>query len=62
MAFVANTRLLQQNADEHTAIADAIGDRNARRSHQLMRDHILRSGEIASSWFELHETQAHELV
>jgi len=62
MAFVANTRLLQQNADEHTAIADAIGERNARRSHNLMRDHILRSGEIASSWFELHETQAHALV
>ena len=42
-AFVANTRLLQHNADEHTAIADAIENRNARRSHQLMRDHILRS-------------------
>jgi DNA-binding GntR family transcriptional regulator len=62
MAFAANTRLLHDNAAEHAGIHDAIANGGGRRAQQLMREHILRSGEIAASWFELHETRARELV
>jgi DNA-binding GntR family transcriptional regulator len=59
-ALVANTRLLQQNAGEHTAIREAIADRDGARARHLIHDHIVGSGEIAASWFELNETRRHD--
>ncbi len=58
MALVANTRLLHQNAGEHAAMREAIADRDGARARHLMHDHIVRSGEIAASWFELNETRS----
>lgn len=54
-AVVANSRLLQQNAAEHHEIRVAIEGRQADVARSLMVEHVLHSGEIAVSWFELQE-------
>ena len=62
MALVANTRLLQANAREHAGIREAIENHDGDVARRLMRDHIVRSGEIAASWFELQERSQHDLA
>lgn len=62
MALVANIRLLQANAREHAGIREAIEKHDGGVARRLMRDHIVRSGEIAASWFELQESSQHDLA
>ena len=62
MALVANTRLLQANAKEHAAIRKAIEKHDSDLARRLVSDHIVRSGEIAASWFELQESSQHDLA
>jgi DNA-binding GntR family transcriptional regulator len=54
-ALVANARLLDANAAEHEAIRAAIEERAGKRARERMQAHIVGSGEIAASWFELHQ-------
>ncbi len=54
-ALSSNLRLLQMNASEHTAIREAIENRESDRARALMQAHILRSGEIAASTYERQE-------
>jgi DNA-binding GntR family transcriptional regulator len=62
MALVANTRLLQANAREHAGIREAIEKHEGDVARRLMSDHIVRSGEIAASWFELQEGSQRDLA
>ena len=51
-AYSGSTRLLQQNAREHQAIADAIAGGDARRARAAMVRHINSSAEAMARWTE----------
>lgn len=51
-AYSGSTRLLQQNAREHQAIADAIAGGDARRARVAMVRHINSSAEAMARWIE----------
>ena len=55
-ALLANGHLLKSNVDEHSGIYEALANRDGKRARELMCDHVIRSGEIAASWFELEST------
>jgi len=47
-----NSRLLQQNVDEHRAVADAIVRRDGAGAREAMRAHIVSSAESMARWAE----------
>ncbi len=58
VALSSNLRLLQTNAGEHTEIREAIENRDSTRARTLMHDHVLRSGDIAASWYEVNDDRS----
>jgi DNA-binding GntR family transcriptional regulator len=60
-ALVASSSLLKQNAREHAGLRKAIEAHDGASAHVLMRDHIVRSGELAASYFELQQESGREL-
>ncbi|WP_024934384.1 GntR family transcriptional regulator [Actinomadura welshii] len=51
-AYSGSSRLLQQNAREHQAIADAIANGDGRRARGAMVKHINSSAEAMARWIE----------
>lgn len=51
-AYAGSSRLLNQNAREHQAIADAIADGDGRRARGAMVKHINSSAEAMARWVE----------
>jgi DNA-binding GntR family transcriptional regulator len=53
MAMSGDQRLLRRNVDEHARIVEAIVEQDALAARRRMTEHIMRSGEIVATWFEL---------
>ena len=51
-AYAGNSRLLQQNADEHQAVAKAIVARDAAAAREAMTAHVRSSAEAMARWVE----------
>jgi DNA-binding GntR family transcriptional regulator len=55
-ALSGNQRLLQENVDQHRAIADAIARRDPLAAREAMRSHVRRSGELVALRYEHVQT------
>jgi DNA-binding GntR family transcriptional regulator len=51
-ALSGNGRLLQENVDQHRAIADAIARRDPPAAREAMTSHVRRSGELVALRYE----------
>ncbi|MCI1674029.1 MAG: GntR family transcriptional regulator [Bifidobacterium tibiigranuli] len=56
LLLVENARHREENHDAHARILDAFEQGNADLAADLMREHVLKSGEQIARWFELHST------
>jgi DNA-binding GntR family transcriptional regulator len=61
MAMSDDQRLLRRNVDEHARIVEAIVEQDAPAARKRMTEHIMRSGEIVATWFELRLGSLEEL-
>jgi DNA-binding GntR family transcriptional regulator len=51
-ALQGDSRLMRENVSTHEAVLDAIEDHDSAQARQLMKQHVLRSGELLADWFE----------
>jgi len=51
-ALAEDSRLLEENVQEHAAILQAIEQRNAEAARAAMTAHVLRAGDLVATWFE----------
>ncbi|MEU9286115.1 GntR family transcriptional regulator [Streptomyces sp. NPDC048275] len=52
LALAHDERHRQHNIREHEAIIDALTARDADRADEVMRDHVISSGEHLTAWYE----------
>jgi DNA-binding GntR family transcriptional regulator len=51
-ALQGDSRLMRENVSTHEAVLDAIEAHDSAQARQLMKQHVLRSGELLADWFE----------
>jgi DNA-binding GntR family transcriptional regulator len=51
-ALQGDSRLMWENVSTHEAVLDAIAARDGVQARRLMKEHVLRSGELLADWFE----------
>jgi DNA-binding GntR family transcriptional regulator len=51
-ALQGDSRLMWENVSTHEAVLDAIAARDGAEARRLMKEHVLRSGELLADWFE----------
>jgi DNA-binding GntR family transcriptional regulator len=51
-ALQGDSRLMRENVSTHEAVLDAIEAHDSANARQLMKQHVLRSGELLADWFE----------
>jgi DNA-binding GntR family transcriptional regulator len=51
-ALQGDSRLMGENVSTHEAVLEAIAARDGDRARRLMKQHVLRSGELLADWFE----------
>ena len=54
-ALQGDSRLMWENVSTHEAVLDAIAARDGAQARRLMKEHVLRSGELLADWFERDE-------
>ena len=55
-ALQADSRLMDENVDQHHAVLAAIESRDADAARDAMRRHVLRAGELIARWVERRGT------
>jgi DNA-binding GntR family transcriptional regulator len=51
-ALQGDSRLMRENVATHEAVLEAIEAHDSAKARQLMKQHVLRSGELLADWFE----------
>jgi DNA-binding GntR family transcriptional regulator len=51
-ALQDDSRLIRENVSMHEAVLEAIASHHGGRGRDLMKQHVLRSGELLAAWFE----------
>jgi DNA-binding GntR family transcriptional regulator len=51
-ALQGDSRLMWENVSTHEAVLEAIAARDGEEARRLMKQHVLRSGELLADWFE----------
>ncbi len=51
-ALQGDSRLMWENVSTHEAVLEAIAAHDSTKARRLMKQHVLRSGELLADWFE----------
>ncbi|MGO4421103.1 FCD domain-containing protein, partial [Streptomyces sp. MCAF7] len=52
LALAGDERHRQLNIRQHELIVEALTTRDADRADEVMRDHVISSGELLTAWYE----------